>query len=350
MQPADAVSAFLEAGGDPAKLAPALFERGWVTPGSAVVATDVDGDEDLDLVAGLDPLLKPDRPPRGGSVFLWRCEDGAYRLTQAARPSPEFESPVLQEARDITGDEIPELLVAYPRCGAHTCFTQYTVLQWDGSFMADVFRGASDDMPSPELAIVFDDPPAPAAIEVTAKGIGSVGAGPYRVWSRLWTWDEDSGAFVPGEPLIEPPRFRIHAIHDADDAFARGDVAAALTLYGRVIEDDGLLDWPAAGDRRPELAAYAGYRRLLTFLLSGDALSAQAELDRWPAGGAASVEAYAELARRLVADFAGAGAEAACAAASAFARENPDTVLAPLDFGYANRTYAADDICPMSGT
>jgi hypothetical protein len=166
--------------------------------------------------------------------------------------------------------------------------------------MVDRFQGASDDMPFPELVIEANDPSSPAAIRITATGIGSVGAGPYRTWSRTWTWDGDARAFVPGEPVIEAPRFRIHAIHDADDAYLRGDQPAALALDQRAIDDDTLLDWPAVGARRQELAAYAAFRRVLSFLAAGDAANAQAEVDKMAQGDGASAEP-AELARRLLA-------------------------------------------------
>jgi hypothetical protein len=348
MVPADAVSAFLQAGGDPTVLAAALFDRGWQTAASAAVWTDVDGDGDLDFAAGLAGPTDAQGSAHGGSVYLWRCHAGAYLRTEIAPARPLFDPPAIHQARDLTADGVPELLVAYPMCGAHTCFTQYAVLQWDGASMVDRFQGASDDMPFPELAVLADGPGSPAALEITATGIGSVGAGPFRSWTRTWRWDEDAAAFVPGETVLEAPRFRIHAIHDADDAYRRGELAAALALYQQVIDDDGLLDWPAAGDRRPEIAAYAAFRRILTFLAADDAPEAQAEFDRWPEPSEAA-EAYAELARLVLAAYADSGFEGACASASAFALENSDAVLTPLDFGYANRTYSSEDVCPIPG-
>jgi hypothetical protein len=350
MVPADAVSAYLDAGGDPTHLAAALFDRGWVSPTSTVVWTDVDGDGQLDLVAGLTGAPDDQGIALDGSVYLWLCQAGAYLRTEIAPPRPDYGPPALRQARDLTADGLPELIVAYPLCGAHTCFAQFAVFQRDGSSMVDRFQGASNDMPFPEMVIKGDDPRSPAALEITATGIGSVGAGPYRVWSRTWTWDPAAAAFVSGEAIFEAPRFRIHLLHDADDAYRRGDLTTALALYQRVIGDDTLLDWPSAGDRRQELAAYAAFRRVLAFLRTGDAQRAQAELDGWPAGTGASAEAYAELARRLLAGYTDSRLDEACAAVASYARENSDAVLAPLDFGYANRAYTPEDICPMWGS
>jgi len=346
--PADAVSSYLEAGGDPAALVAELFDRGWVSPTSTVVWTDVDGDGHLDLAAGL--MRSPDSQAiaQDGSVFVWRCQAGSYQRIEVASHRPDSGLPALREARDLTGDGVPEMLVAYPSCGAHTCYEQYAVYQWDGSALVDRFQGASDDMPYPKLDISSEGPTSPAALTVTATGIGSVGAGPYRMWSRTWKWDASARAFQPGEPVVEAPRFRIHMLHDADDSFARGDFATALELYDRVIADETLLDWPSAGERRPELSAYAAFRRVLAFLVSDDVERARSELAARLTATDATSTAFAEMARRLIAGYAEGKLAEACADVSAYAVDHSDVVLAPLDFGYANRTFTAEGICPVA--
>ena len=345
--PADAVSAYLQAGGDPEPLAADLFERGWVSPTSAVVWTDVDGDGRLDLAAGLTAAPDPQGIASDGAVFVWRCQDGSYRRLEAAPRRPDHGLPALREARDLTGDGVPDLLVAHPLCGAHTCYEQYSVLAWREGALVERFQGASDDMPYPKLAIESDGPGAPAVITVTATGIGSVGAGPYRMWTRSWTWDAASQTFQPGEAVFEAPRYRIHLLYDADDAYNRGDIAAALDLYNRVIEDDTLLDWPGPGERRAQLSAYAAYRRVLAMLVSGDVEQAQAESATRLTGTDPTTAAFAELARRLIAGASQDALAGACAQVPAFAGDHADDLLAFLDFGYANRSYSAHDLCSL---
>jgi hypothetical protein len=343
---ADAVSQYLNGGGDPEALAAALYDRGWVSPTSKVVWTDIDGDDSLDFAAGLTAGADAQGITHAGSVFVWHCRGGRYDRSEIAPPRPGFSPPALREALDVTGDGITELIVAYPQCGAHTCFAQFGVFQPDGATWIDRFQGASDDMPTPELSVEVVVPGSAAILRITATGVGSVGAGPHRVWSRAWAWDPEVKAFVPGEPEVEAPRFRIHALHDADDALLRSELGTALALYERVIEDDQLLDWPSAGDRRPGLTAYAAYRRVLAFLLDGEPAQAQVELDRRLTDPEPAALAYVELARRLIAAHADGTLAEACRAASSFVSENSEAMLAPLDFGYANRIYTAADICP----
>lgn len=343
--PAHAVSAYLEAGGLVGPLTEALFDRGWVTPTSAVIQIDVDGDGDLDLAAGLTGTPGRDGIAGSGSVYLWRCEDSVLARSAIAPPRP-FPFPALREARDLTGDSLPELVVAYPRCGAHTCFAQFAVYQWDGSAMVDRFVGASDDLPSPEWSARADRPDGSSTIEITARGIASVGGGPYRVWSRAWTWDAAQGAFLPAGESIEAPRYRIHAVHEADDSFLGGDYPGALAMYRRVIDDEELLDWPGPGDGRAALAGYAAYRGVLTLLALGDRLAAEDEFERFFAAPPPEASAYAWLAR-LVLDTAPQGLAAACAAAQQYVEDHASEVLGPLDYGYANRTYDPVDVCPI---
>jgi hypothetical protein len=346
MASVEAVSSYLNDGGDPARLGAILYERGWVQPTSKVAWTDVDGDANLDFTTAL-TSAPGGQVPTSRAVFLWRCRSGSYHRTVIAPPRPGFDPPELREARDLTGDGVAELIVAYPACGAHTCFAQFAVYQWNGAAMVDRFQGTTDDIPAPELSIESVDPAGPATIRVTAGGIGSVGAGPYRIWSRSWAFDDEVQDFVPGEAEIEPPRFRIHAIHDADDALRSGDLTAALALYERAIEDNGLLDWPSPGDRRAQLVAYASFRRVLAFLMGGDSERAQAEHDIRLTGSDPTSIAYAELSRRLIAGFAEGALADACEAASAYVSENTEEMLVPLDFGYANRAYGPSDICPL---
>ena len=346
MDPAAAVSSYLDAGGDPGTLAAALYDRGWVTPRSGFVRTDLDGDGDVDLAVGLIETPGSDGLALLGSIFLWRCEGGRHRLTEIAPLRPDFGLPALMDARDFTGDGLPELVVVHPLCGAHTCSAQYAVYQWDGTAMADRFLGDSTDLPSPEWVVHDQGPQRPSVIEITAQGIASVGAGPYRIWSRSWTWDPARPGFIPTAEWIEPPRFRIHALYDADDAFEDGDLLAAQSVYERVINDDTLLDWPAPGERRQELAAYAAYRRVLAFLAAGEASTARAEREERLRGLVGPAAVYAELADLLLAAGPTQGLARACADVRRFVLENREPVLGPLDHGYANRTTSADDICP----
>ena len=57
--------------------------------------------------------------------------------------------------------------------------------------------------------------------------------------------------------------------------------------------------------------------------------------------------AYADQADLLLTEDAGRGLAQGCAEDGGYLPGNSDADLGPLDHGYANRTYRADDICPV---
>jgi hypothetical protein len=345
--PVGAVSAFLDDGGRPEQLAPQLYERGWVTPGSALVIADLDADSDQDLAVGLIQSKQGEASEASGVVTVWLCEAGAYRPATVARQLPEHEPPALLEAADLTGDLVPEMVVVHARCGAHTCFARYDVLQLDGGVWVDRFDGPTDDLPTPEWRVHRDGLQGPAEIEVVAGGIGSVGAGPVRLHSRTWRWEEGRPGFVPSSEWVEPPRYRLHLIHDADDAFARGEMAVALERYARAVTDESLLDWPTPEAGKQALIGYAAFRRVLAFLALGDSVAAEAEYEAHLASADGAAAAFEPLARVLLQSVPEPGLAEGCAAVIEMARANPQEFLDPLSQGYANRTYMPADICPF---
>lgn len=338
-EPVEAITSFLNAGGDPTALAATLHDLNWITPRSAFVLADLDGDGLRDLAVGLTG------PP--GGISVWRCQKGAYlpSVVLAPRGQP-YGQPILERAIDLTGDRIPELVVFDPLCGAHTCHARYAILRWDQGAFLDVLRGSTEDLPTPRFSAEIDGPGKPSKILITAEGIASVGAGPYRRTTRAWSWDDARSAFLPAADTLEPPRYRIHLIHDADAALEAGEPEQAMSLFQKAIEDDGLMDWPSS-DSRAALTAYAAYRMVLAHLALDSPTEAEAVLDTYLAGASDPGAPFASLARLLLTGFAGASLPAACDTVRETAEQDPDSVLAALDYGYANRTYTVDDLCPF---
>jgi hypothetical protein len=91
------------------------------------------------------------------------------------------------------------------------------------------------------------------------------------------------------------------------------------------------------------------FRQLLAYILRKDLGDAQVVYgilqNSYPEVEAGS--GYARLARAFWEAYEPAQDGAAgCLAAEAFAGAHPAEVLAPLDYGYANRIYTPDDLCP----
>ncbi len=343
------VMTFLNAGGSLEALLTALENGAWLPPREQSVAqTDLTGDglDDLAL-AVLDPSAGVIAPP--GSLYLMVCSGAGYVLAYTSPPDAQAGAPLLHAVQDLTGDGVPELVVSRGLCGAHTCMERFEVLRWQGSVFTNSLEGTTEDLPTPSLALNGPSAVGTFELSITATGIASAGAGPFRRFTRTWSWNASRQAFVVSGEVLQPSNFRIHILHDADEALAKGEYERAHELYRRVILDDTLDDWIDAVDERANLGAFAMYRKILAYLLQydyGDAQVAYGILQNSYPGSAVG-SAFAQMARAFWEAYEPAQDLAAgCAAAEAFAIAHPAEVLDPLSYGYANRVYSAFDMCP----
>lgn len=344
------VLAYLNGGGSLETLRQALEAESLFPSGSLGWALmDFTGD-------GLDDLAFPviDRssaaiPPTGG-LFLYACAGRSYGLAYASPVSTETGAPIIHFAQDLNGDGLADLLIGYPICGAHTCLERIEVLTWTGATLQNRLTGTSQDLPTPGIDLVGPTDNGSYQIEVSASGVGSVGAGPFRPLTRTWSWDPQSGDFIVSNEIRETTNYRIHVLEDADQAASEGDYAAALDLYYRVITDDSLAGWVDPVTERANLTAYAMFREMLTRLLMNDLGDAQVDYgilqNSYPAGSTGN--AYAAMAQAFWEKYVPtADVAAACAAARDFASAHASEVLDPLYFGYSNPIYTASDVCPV---
>jgi hypothetical protein len=236
-------------------------------------------------------------------------------------------------------------------CGAHTCFRAWEVLQWQTNRFVNILEGRTDDLPSPTIEISSPNQDGSLILEITGQGVQSAGAGPGRPLTRIWNWSQTTSRFIVHAERLSAPSFRIHALHDADQAALEGNTREALSGYTRVIEDPDLDDYSFGEQGRTQLSAYALYRSMLVWLQIGDLPQAEATLiflrEAFPQDGTGA--AYSQLAAmvwqayQIQADLGH-----ACQIAQAYALENPGTILEPLNYGYANKYYLAIDICPFT--
>jgi hypothetical protein len=283
-----------------------------------------------------------------GSILVFRCDKNRYKLAYSSSPAQNLGPPVLIALQDLNADGVTEILYSRETCGAHTCFQQVEILRWDRSGFKNLFKGRSDDLPSPSIQIVGPVSDGSYRIEITAEGISSVGAGPYRKFTRIWGWSAERSSFVVLDEQLAPPTYRIHMLHDADDAATAGNLEAALIMYQRVREDGDLDDWVKGESGQAELSAFAAFRQINIYVLLGRLDAAQQAIDflkaSIPEGSPGhGIRLIAELYWQAYLETR--DPEAACASAQRFAGQQPAQVLEPLQYGYANRTYTPADMC-----
>ena len=345
------ILAYLNAGGFVSSLLDHIQASNSTEPpanAGEILDLNEDGFEDLALVLTQTPSEITALP--SGSLLIFLCSDEAFRAAYVTSPASEAGLPKLQAARDFTGDGHPELLTLWESCGAHTCFAQAEILKWDGSGFENLWQGRSDDLPSPDIELQGPLADGSTAISITARGIGSAGAGPYREIRRTWAWHPESGRFEISEEALAVPKYRIHVLHDADQATLEGDYETAAAGYMRVMEDGTLDDWSSGEDGRAALRAYAAFRQIVIDVLNENTANAEAGIDFLRAAypPESSHHTYVGLAESFWETYQIDGdLRGACLAAQSYALHNPEGILEPLYYGYANRTYLAADICPL---
>ena len=263
-----AVLGYLNRGGSLAGLAAHLHSAGMTSGrGEPILSLDLNADFRLDLViavlkpVGPDEVLRPaPRSTTRGSVLFLLCHLDQYVDGAVISAEPTGGIPVLHAGAELTGDSSADLLLGWEKCGAHTCFQRFEVLSLVHSQLRRLPLDPSDDLPYPEVSDA-----AGGWVDITATGIASVGAGPFRRFTRSWDWDPAGQGFRLVSEQVEPPRYRIHVALDADAAALAGDLPQALDLYHRVALDDSLLDWVNPATEQANLIGYAMFRVVVTY-------------------------------------------------------------------------------------
>lgn len=331
---------YLNEGGDPVALADAEADLD-------LTKLDIDGDGWVDLAFILqDAAITAPQPT--GSMLL--CRAGSYELGYRSSSTPERSAPTVHSNDDLNGDGNDDLFISRDHCGAHTCTAELRLLLWIDGGIENRIEGETDDLPSPEIQVRSPGSGA-ATIAVTAHGVNSVGAGPFRPLTRVWTWDSDSGLFRPTREEPHSTNFRIHRLHDADSLALDGHSAEALELYERVIVDASLRDWVDPPREQRVLSAYARYRQITTSIQLEDREGAENYL-RFLRSAVQPEDLgapYLEVAEAFWSSYGATDSlAAACLSAQSYAAAHPEGVLDPLYFGYANPVYRPQDICPLT--
>ncbi len=310
-----------------------------------LIDLEVNGNEDVDLALALSALDLEDTVSYS-LVLVIECDPDRCEIVHQQVYDDAATDPPLLSAQDLDGDGMTDLLVSSRHCGAHTCFLEVEALAWREGGMRNLFAGPTDDLPNPEFRLIGPLENGRFLIEITATGIGSAGAGPFRQFTRTWSWSDEQDLFVQAMEFYQDPEYRIHQLHVADELFTSGELEAARAAFLKVVQDDNLSDWISGGEN---LSAYAYYRiGLITLLLDGEARTQYpfAQLQgAYPPGTEGS--AYLDLAG-VFWEFYSEGQDwsSACHAAIDYARENSQTIIEPLYYGYANKTYSPEDMCP----
>lgn len=339
---------YLNDGGNPIELHSHLEQAGRSLPaGQGMAQMDLTGDgiEEIALVLLTEGEL-PSTPP--GLMMIFNCAEQGYTIGYTTPTPQDRGAPKIFSRDDLTGDNISDLLLERELCGAHTCTAEIQVIAWQSGSFKDIFPDSTVELPSPHIEVGPEGADGARPISITATGINSIGAGPFRQITYTWTWDSGQEQFVLESQVQAPATFRIHVLHEADERARAGDLDEALVLYQRVEEEPDLDHWIDEQRERRILGAYARFRRVVLNVRLGQ-IEAASELFLDAVLEYASdpeTMPYVELTESYWQSYQSTQSTLdACLTARSFASAHSGQVLEPLYFGYANPSYSAQDVC-----
>jgi hypothetical protein len=176
-------------------------------------------------------------------------------------------------------------------------------------------------------------------------------AGPQRQITATWSFNGQT--FTQTQTTQESPTYRIHALHDGDEALRKKDYREADTQFLRVINDASLQTWdgnPNAQIEQQILSAFAYVRLMQSAALRNDDVGVQVAYDSLTRLAPADTPGflYAQLGDTFFRTWSATkNAVQSCQAMVDLAKQNANaTKWLGIDaFGTANYDYQPEDMC-----
>jgi tetratricopeptide (TPR) repeat protein len=376
----EVIASYLSAGGAVTVLEGRLRSWGALTDYGGLVRADRDFTGD-GVPEVLIVLLNPQAAefPYPGDLYIFGCDGGAYRLLYQAGYAADRSAPIIANTADgdVNGNFLNDLVYAYQTCDGPACYTGLEIVEWNLTLNSfDSLLDEQIDEPAAEVQVVDAEDDGVSEVIVTSGELASEAAGPQRERTVTLRWD--GARYVVTD--IEPGEatYRIHVIHDGDAALYRAEYATAAALYEQALSED-LQSWEIP-DEAAYLTAFARFRLIQAYAAAENFEAAQAAYDALiqaysPPTPAPTAEgegegetpegeptitptpallsdrpggAFVEMARLFWREYEpDRNIIAACEVVRAYALADPSSYSVLNDFGYANPTYTAPDLCPF---
>jgi LysM repeat protein len=306
--------------------------------GVAAFATSGAGKQDVAVVIRTTPAGEEAK----GQLLAYHSATAGYTLSHKVDGAGEIK---LLKAEDINADKKPDLVYVDASCGAHTCFSTLFVDSWDGSEFQDWIKD-EPTMADAEYSFA-DNVPGGQGSEILAHGgvINSTGAGPQRSWTETYVSPE-GGPYESYKKVYDASSCLYHQILDADDLFAQWTTigfSPAITAYEKAVADKSA---KACGEDPAELtklADFARFRLMVSWVSRGQSAKAaeiRSSITYAPLVGAINTFVNTMQSSRSIVQ--------ACRDVTKYAEKNASAWDFLSDWGYANPTFTAADLCPFN--
>jgi LysM repeat protein len=276
-----------------------------------------------------------------GQLLVYHSTTTGYTLSHQVEGAGEIK---LLKAEDINADGKPDLVYVDTSCGAHTCFSTLFVDSWNGSSFQDWVKG------EPTMAgakYSFEDTVAAGqGLEILAHGglINSAGAGPQRAWTEIYISPE-SGPYESYKKVYDESSCLYFQILDANALFDKwNDIgfAPAIAAYDKALLDKSAKACGEDPDELIKLNDFARFRLVVSWVSRGrsdKAAPIKANITYPPLVGATDTFVKGLQNSHSIVQ--------ACRDTTRYAEQNSASWDYLTDWGYANPTFTAADLCPL---
>ena len=219
----------------------------------------VRGDLDITGEGAPDVVVSITTPDEGGTLIILACLDGRY--LSVYRESLGGDAPALTRIEDMNADGKTDLLFISRNCLSGECLVITQLAGWstERAHVVNLLENAleSDD----QLRIEDVDQDRVNELILQFTNDGDAQTGPLDTGFTVYDWD--GFTYTSALTQLDPPRYLIQVIFQADESFDRGNYAEASALYAAALTSTSLEPWQP--DDLTVLPPYALYRLLLAY-------------------------------------------------------------------------------------
>ena len=259
---ADEIARYLSAGGQPSALETALRDNWAVLGDSGLLRADVDltGEGTPEVIAAY--LV----PGEGAALLVLGCANGRYVPLYRDNTST---MPQIIYLGDMNFDSRADLFFASRECSGddqESCAFNSQLVAWSPAegqltgLLSEPLRSQN----LPDVSDVDNDHVFEIIVRMTSTGTAKTG--PQRTGVTIYDWNGLN--YTRSIVQLDPPRFRIQVLQEADRDLASGDTSTAIDLYELALRDTTLDNW--YNDDPQILHAYALFRLLTAYAYTED--------------------------------------------------------------------------------
>ncbi|OHA62210.1 MAG: hypothetical protein A2748_01195 [Candidatus Wildermuthbacteria bacterium RIFCSPHIGHO2_01_FULL_45_20] len=306
---------------------------------------DLTGDGMYEYVVG---MAKEREAPV--SSYQWQifASDGVRYYVVYNREEGLYQAPEFHQQADINADGKEEVVVTERECGAHTCFVEVFIVQWNGTKWVNLAEGIEAFPGIFELQDENED----GIQEVRMEGglISSLGAGLQREVTLLYAYEGPMKGYALSR--TEKKQNDIYFIMlDANEALRKKEWVKAGELAKMVLENPNMTDSGMAPERsRVRIVSYAGILAMISVVAQnsddiGRAEQIRQQLEQYREGD----NPYVEAAQTLLQIYEETkDVSKACSAMETKSLAGGEAVADFFEsYGYAQERMNLMNICPL---